>query len=67
MTHSPSEIMKAAHRQARRMEFLGGPSYAVRFAQALRQMYAHARKPAADTSYRSNVVRDAMGIPVGAH
>lgn len=67
MTATKSEIMKAAHRQARRMEYLGGPSYAVRFAQALRQMYAHARRPATDISYRSDVVRDAMGIPVGAH
>lgn len=67
MTVTKSEIFAAAHRQARRMEFLGGPSYAVRFAQALRQMHAHARKPAADVSYRPNVARDAMGVPVGAH
>lgn len=67
MTATKSEIFAAAHRQARRMEFLGGPSYAIRFAQALRQMHAHARRPTADISYRPHLVRDATGIPVGAH
>lgn len=36
-----SEIFKAAHRQAKRMECLGCAAYNVRFAEALRTMYKH--------------------------
>lgn len=38
--HFTSEIFKAAHRQAKRMEYVSGPSYAKRFAEALKFMYA---------------------------
>jgi len=38
---SKSEIFKAAHRQAKRMEYVGGPSYANRFAEALKFIYAN--------------------------
>jgi len=37
---SKSEIFKAAHRQAKRMQYVGCPSYASRFAEALKFMYA---------------------------
>lgn len=37
---SKSEIFKAAHRQAKRMEYVGGPNYTSRFAEALKFMYA---------------------------
>lgn len=39
MNHS--EIFKAAHRQAKRMECLGCPAYSIRFGEALRMMYKH--------------------------
>jgi hypothetical protein len=62
-----SEILKAAHAQARRMQFVGGPSYAERLSVAMREMYAFARKSRPSIAYRPNVTRDAMGVPVGAH
>lgn len=41
-----SEIFKAAHRQAKRMECVGGPSYAKRFAEALKFMIAASKSEA---------------------
>jgi diphthamide biosynthesis methyltransferase len=65
MTHT--EILKAAHRQARRMEYVGGPSYAERLSVAMREMYAFARKTRPSLAYRPNTARDAMGVALGAH
>ena len=63
MTHS--EFMRAAHRQAKR--FHVGCTYAAALSQAMRMLYAHRQVSPVRLGYRSDVARDAMGVPVGAH